>query len=182
MLWEVKVSKAPIDGPGLAMLGVGSILVYAGIKGYSMLALVGNLIQGRPIATDVTEVNAITSGKVSGFDPPSNAGVPSGDNRALGRQMAAGYGWDGPEWTALETLWTNESGWNNRADNPSSHAYGIPQAWTLTKMPKAAWPESEGGTSDARTQIAWGLDYIRGRYGSPIMALAFWNRQSPHWY
>lgn len=165
-----------VDGPGLAMFGIGSILVYAGIKGYSIPALLHNLILGQPIATGVTEINPITEIDITTADAP----VPTGDNRALGRQLAAGYGWDGAEWTALETLWTRESGWNNHADNPTSHAYGIPQALPLTKMPKAAWPESEGGTSDARTQIAWGLDYINNRYGSPTMAWAFWQKNN--WY
>jgi len=101
---------------------------------------------------------------------------------SIGKTKAAAMGWTGAQWTALEKLWTNESGWNPKAKNPSSGAYGIPQALPHTKMPKAAWPESAGGQSDAGTQIQWGLNYIKSRYGSPVMALAFWNRQKPHWY
>ncbi|WP_183068936.1 hypothetical protein [Streptomyces sp. gCLA4] len=33
-----------------------------------------------------------------------------------------------------------------------------------------------------QAQIKWGLDYIKGRYGSPSKALAFWNGRNPHWY
>ena len=34
--------------------------------------------------------------------------------------------------------------------------------------------------TNARTQIAWGLDYIAGRYGNPSSALAHSN--SVGWY
>jgi tape measure domain-containing protein len=39
---------------------------------------------------------------------------------ALGRRMAAAYGWTGGQWTALNKLWTRESSWNPHARNPSS--------------------------------------------------------------
>ncbi len=32
------------------------------------------------------------------------------------------------------------------------------------------------------TQIAWGLNYIGGRYGSPSAAYSAWLSRSPHWY
>src|SRR5512144_1299960 len=35
---------------------------------------------------------------------------------------------------------------------------------------------------DAAAQIAWGLDYIASRYGTPAAALSAWQRRSPHWY
>ena len=56
-----------------------------------------------------------------------------------------------------------ESGWNPRAANPSSGAYGIPQAMPGSKMASAGpdWPSS------AATQIRWGLNYIKNTYGSP---------------
>ena len=176
---------AKLDGPGLAMVGIGSLFVFAGIKGYSMAAVVQNLVRGKPIATDVNVTNPLAVEQTLGEAPADQSlGIApgrKGDNRAIGKEMATSYGWgDGAEWAALETLWTHESGWNNHADNPSSHAYGIPQALPHTKMPKAAWPESAGGQSDAVSQIQWGLDYIHGRYGSPVMAWAFW--QANNWY
>ena len=115
----------------------------------------------------------------------SNPPVPaSGDisgNRALGKQLAEQlYGWTGDNWNALERLWTGESGWNHHAENPSSHAYGIPQSLPGSKMASAGpdWHENPA------TQIRWGLDYIRHRpdYGDPATAYAKWLSRSPHWY
>lgn len=108
-------------------------------------------------------------------------GGSQAQNIALGRQMAAQYGWTGAEWDALRRLWMNESGWSTSADNPTSDAYGIPQAITsLHKLPSDY-------RTNPRTQIEWGLNYIKNRYGSPTRALAFWNRTDArpypgHWY
>lgn len=169
----------PIDGVGLAAVGIGSVLMWAGIKGYSVLAVLQNLVTGKPIATGVSQTNVLTN-QLPGTQSMGSAPAPSGGNRGLGQSLAATYGWSGAEWTALETLWTHESNWDNHAKNPSSGAYGIPQALPHTKMAKAAWPESAGGSSDANAQILWGLSYIRSRYGSPTMAWAFW--QANNWY
>ena len=54
-------------------------------------------------------------------------GTPSANVR-LGERMAARYGWTGAQWSCLHALWARESGWNNRAENPKSGAYGIAQA------------------------------------------------------
>ena len=102
-------------------------------------------------------------------------GTPTG-NRALGKQMAAARGWTGAEWTCLEQLWTRESGWNQFADNPTSSAYGIPQALPGSKM-AAAGPDWQ---TNPATQITWGLGYVADRYGSPCEAWAFSNRFG--WY
>jgi hypothetical protein len=85
-------------------------------------------------------------------------------------------GWSDSEWPCLEPLWNNESGWRWNADNPSSHAYGVPQALPATKMATAGtdWHENPA------TQITWGLSYISGRYGSPCAAWSYW--QSHHSY
>ena len=102
------------------------------------------------------------------------AASPSGA-RALGRQLAAGHGWSATQFTCLDTLWTNESGWQMHAQN-SSGAYGIPQALPGTRMSTAG---SDWRTS-AVTQIRWGLHYVDARYGSPCGALQHWR--SHRWY
>lgn len=84
------------------------------------------------------------------------------------------YGWDSDEeWDALEAMWTKESNWRWDADNPYSHAYGIPQALPASKM-------GEGWKDNAAVQITWGLYYIRTRYGSPSKAWEIWQKQN--WY
>src|SRR5262249_42098448 len=64
-----------------------------------------------------------------------------------------------------------ESGWSPYAVNPSSGAYGIPQSLGH------GHPFNLG---DARAQIAWGLNYIRGRYGTPAAAWA--HEVANNWY
>ena len=162
---------------------IGGILVYAGIKGYSILAVIENLVIGKPITTNVSVTNPLTTpGNAPSSDGSTGYVTPSGGPQAIGQALASNMGWEDAEWTALVQLWNVESNWNPHADNPSSHAYGIPQALPYTKMPKAAWPESKGGQSDPATQIQWGLDYIKQRYGTPRMALAAWQSRHPHWY
>jgi len=80
---------------------------------------------------------------------------------------AAQMGWTGKQWEDLVWLWNRESGWRWNAENPSSHAYGIPQALPANKMSSAGanWHE------DAAVQISWGLTYIKAQYKSPSGAV-----------
>ncbi len=90
--------------------------------------------------------------------------------------MLGEYGWGGDQWSCLDKLWQKESGWRHTADNPSSSAFGIPQALPGSKM------SSAGGdwASNPATQIRWGLGYIDGRYGTPCAA---WSHSvSNNWY
>lgn len=77
-------------------------------------------------------------------------------------------------WGAYEELIQNESGWNPYSVNSSSGACGIGQALPCSKMSCEKW--------DYECQVNWTADYIEDRYETPIQALAFWNKQSPHWY
>jgi hypothetical protein len=73
-----------------------------------------------------------------------------------------------------------ESGWNQFATNPSSGAYGIPQALPFTKMPRAAWPASAGGSSNPTAQIEWMWNYMAATYGGPIGAAD--HERQYNWY
>jgi hypothetical protein len=73
-----------------------------------------------------------------------------------------------PFFGCLQDLWNRESGWRYDAENASG-AYGIPQALPGSKMASAG-PDWE---TDPRTQIEWGLGYIKGLYGTPCGAWAF---------
>ncbi|MFD2793422.1 G5 domain-containing protein [Promicromonospora vindobonensis] len=105
-----------------------------------------------------------------------SAPAPSGSVKEIGQEMAAARGWTGQEWTCLELLWERESGWNHQAANPSSSAYGIPQALPGSKMGSAG---SDWATNPA-TQIEWGLGYIADRYGTPCGAWG--HSESAGWY
>ncbi|MEO3869231.1 transglycosylase SLT domain-containing protein [Nonomuraea sp. B12E4] len=98
----------------------------------------------------------------------------SGRNKAIARPMVAARGWKA-QFACLERLWTRESGWNHRAGNRSG-AYGIPQALPGHKMASSG----HDWQTNPRTQIAWGLGYIKQRYGGPCRA---WGHfQSHGWY
>ena len=90
--------------------------------------------------------------------------------------MAANYGWGEDQFGCLVALWQKESGWNYQAYNSSSGATGIPQALPGSKMATAG---ADWQTNPA-TQIAWGLGYIAGRYGTPCGAWS--HSQSVGWY
>ncbi|MCX6400252.1 MAG: lytic transglycosylase domain-containing protein [Propionibacteriales bacterium] len=96
--------------------------------------------------------------------------------RDIARALLAEFGFSSDQFGCLDSLWTRESGWRWNADNPSSSAYGIPQALPGSKMSSAG---SDWATNPA-TQIRWGLGYIEDRYGSPCAA---WGHSESHnWY
>jgi hypothetical protein len=66
--------------------------------------------------------------------------------------------------------------WKVNATNRSSGAYGIPQALPGSKMASAG---SDWRTNPA-TQIIWGVNYMKGRYGSPCRAWTF--KHAHGWY
>jgi hypothetical protein len=102
--------------------------------------------------------------------------LSSADPRSVARSLMAEYGFSESEFGCLDALWVSESDWDPTADNPTSTAYGIPQALT-------------GGTHDNLpadymtnpvSQIEWGLWYIKNSYGSACAAWEF--KQANNWY
>ena len=85
------------------------------------------------------------------------------------KMMSHRFGWRPKyQFRSLNRLWEHESSWRIHAYNPYSGAYGIPQAVPGIKMASAGpdWQDS------ARTQIRWGLRYIKAVYGKPRRAWA----------
>jgi hypothetical protein len=99
----------------------------------------------------------------------------------VGRVKYHGYvamrnkAWPDSEWSCLDQLWSALSGWRWNATD-SSGAYGIPKALPPSKMAAsgADWRDNPA------TQIAWGIGYIKGRYGSPCRALSQFDATG--WY
>lgn len=83
-----------------------------------------------------------------------------------------------PSTQATQTLILKESGCNPSARNPSSGAFGIPQALPASKI-------AHCGTEPV-CQLRWMDTYIKGRYGSWDNALSTWYSRcgSPQgcWY
>lgn len=151
--------------PGLKLPGVPRGMLKRGIFGRLLYDTLRK--QRRDLAR-----SAVNDADLSGFSGGGDAAA----NIRLGQSMAREIGWTGRNWAALRTLWMGESGWRTNADNPSSDAYGIPQAMTNLHSLPADYK------SNPATQIAWGLNYIKGKYGDPASALAAWRGRSPHWY
>jgi hypothetical protein len=96
--------------------------------------------------------------------------------RQIAISLLRKFGWSKRQFRYLNPLWSHESSWNVHAENAYSGAYGIPQAVPGAKMATAGprWRTS------ARTQILWGLRYIKDRYGSPAAA---WDHElATGWY
>jgi hypothetical protein len=102
--------------------------------------------------------------------------APAGTPQQTALAMLGSFGWSSGEFGCLQSLWNAESGWNVYASNPSSGAYGIPQALPGSKMASAG----SDWQSNAATQIRWGLGYIKQLYGSPCGAWS--HEQSSGWY
>lgn len=111
----------------------------------------------------------------AGWAPPSVVPDP-GSAQAYAASAVAARGWANAEFDCLVALWNKESGWRVNAMNPSSGAYGIPQALPGAKMASAG---ADWSTS-AATQIEWGLGYVQNRYGTPCGAWG--HSQSVGWY
>jgi hypothetical protein len=112
---------------------------------------------------------------------PSAGPVPAScsdytGNKATGCTLLLQEGFALSQMPCLDKMWSKESGWRTTAENPSSGAYGIPQALPADKMAVYG--------ADYRTnpvpQIKWGLNYIKGRYSTPCGAWSFW--QAHGWY
>ena len=98
------------------------------------------------------------------------------DPRAVARQLLPSFGFAASEFSCLDSLYVSESDWDVHADNPTSDAYGIPQALPGSKMASAGADWATNPT----TQIRWGLGYIKSSYGTPCSAWSF--KQSHGWY
>ncbi len=96
--------------------------------------------------------------------------------QAYAKSRCQAYGWSDYDFDCLVSLWNKESGWNPYAHNSSSGAHGIAQALPASKM------SSHGSDymTNYKTQINWGLSYIKSRYGTPANA---WSHScSTGWY
>ena len=97
-------------------------------------------------------------------------------NRRIGCALMLDEGFGIDQFPCLDKLWTKESGWNHKAYNEGSGAYGIPQALPGSKMGSVA----DDWKTNPATQIKWGLGYIEGRYNTPCSAWS--HSQNTGWY
>ncbi|MFS3128021.1 lytic transglycosylase domain-containing protein [Nocardioides sp. Bht2] len=127
------------------------------------------------------QVPAATEAALLSAQPKGNAITRTEDHsdadpKEVAKVLLAEFGFDAGQFGCLDSLWTRESNWRVNADNPTSSAYGIPQALPGSKMASAG---ADWATNPV-TQIRWGLGYIEDRYGSPCSAWG--HSQARGWY
>ncbi len=122
--------------------------------------------------TDATKATALTMS--AGSVVTKSQSLSEGDPRDIARALLPLYGFSSDQFSCLDSLYMSESGWRVDADNPTSSAYGIPQALTQLHDLPADYMTS------AEAQIRWGLEYIQGTYGSPCSAWSF--KSGRGWY
>jgi hypothetical protein len=125
---------------------------------------------------DSAKLEALSQETESGGQVTRTEDLGGGDPRQIAQALLPEFGFSSDQFSCLDSLWTKESGWNPAADNPTSSAYGIPQALPGEKMASAG---ADWATNPA-TQIRWGLGYIADVYGSPCSAWA--HSQANNWY
>lgn len=129
--------------------------------------------QSQAIELGDAEIKARYQQKVErlGYEPGTT------DPKEIARQMMQNkYGWGDSQFTCYNNIIMRESRWDTFADNPTSSAYGIPQALPGSKMASFG---SDWRTNPA-TQIAWGLWYVKDRYQTPCQAWSF--KHAHGWY
>lgn len=103
---------------------------------------------------------------------PAQAASEASQAQAVAKKMIG----NSAQYTCFSNIVDHESDWNIHATNASSGAYGLVQALPGSKMSSAG----SDWKNNAATQIKWGVDYMKDRYGSPCGAWNFW--QANHWY
>jgi hypothetical protein len=125
---------------------------------------------GSAMATNGTSLGGSGGGGTGGGSTPSNSVA------ALAKQMAAKRGWTGQLWTDLNYVEMREAGWNLKAKNPSSDAYGIAQ---FINGPSEYFAYG-GNPNTAQGQVTAFENYVQQRYHGPAGAAA--HERAFNWY
>ena len=103
--------------------------------------------------------------KAQGYE----AGVT--DPREMARQILQNkFAYGDDQFSCFDWIIKHESNWNVHAQNPSG-AYGLPQSLPGSKMASVA----DDWRDNPATQIIWGAQYMKSRYGSPCGARSHWQ-------
>ena len=97
--------------------------------------------------------------------------TPAGEIQSWAHDYLISNGYSEADFTAANFIISHESGWSPTATNPSSGAYGLPQALPGSKMASAGadWQ------TNYQTQFKWFVNYCNGCYGSISGAYAYWQ-------
>jgi hypothetical protein len=169
-------ASASFQGEFTESAAAAQTLAVTGAAATSVFRDSYGVTEAPPPPPPVIEKASTGSSADTGCPDPNAAVADPAGAQVVAAALAAERGWTGAQFDALVALWSRESGWRVNALNSSSCAYGIPQALPGSKMGSIA-PDWQ---TNPATQITWGLNYIQGRYGDPISALA--HSDANHWY
>ncbi len=157
----------------------------AAAKRAATLAKQGNSIKAQQVKIKAAKAKAAAEAKAAKAAAAAekaraiaNRGYLPGttDPRSMARQILTNkYNYGAEQYDCFNYIIMRESGWRVDAANPSG-AYGIPQAKPGSKMASIG---SDWRTNPA-TQIIWGIEYMKARYGSPCEAKVF--KAAKGWY
>ena len=122
----------------------------------------------------VDKVILVGTGSTSSSSSSASASigttVPAGEMQQWAHDYLLSNGYTEADFTATVYIITHESGWSVTATNPSSGAYGLPQALPGSKMVSAGadW------ATNYQTQLKWFWGYCAQRYGSIQGAYSYW--------
>ena len=162
------------NAAGIAPAAVSASSLAGAVTASGAAAVVATSGTTAPAPTRVTSASRSTARTAIA---PARVGTKAYSKWYARTSMAKRYGWKSQrQYQCLVSLWRHESGWRHKAHNSRSGAHGIPQALPGSKMASAG----PNWRTNPRTQIKWGLKYIKGRYGAPCGALSHWQRRG--WY
>lgn len=92
------------------------------------------------------------------------------DNQNIAMQSATAYGWTDQEWTCLDSMWGQMSGWDPSIVDPQYGTHGI-----VGFNPAVHGAMPDGFQNSASVQIDWGLSYIESTHGTPCQAWSYWQ-------
>jgi hypothetical protein len=156
---------------------------------YSEPVLANNEITGIALSKKVTKVK-VKKKKVSKkyksvkkktskkkyVKVPKRIRYSIGEMQQYAHNMIFEYGWTEEDYQALVLIVYKESSWRPEAVNKKSKSCGLFQAFPCSKMAKYG----KDYRTNYKTQMKFGFEYIKARYGNPQSAWAFWQKH--HWY
>jgi hypothetical protein len=131
-----------------------------------------NVVSKVSNVSGISPASVMSSDGITDDSATQDESIPTGElspsaAMQVAQELMPSYGFSvSGQWSCLYDIWERESGWEWDAENPSSGAYGIPQAYPAGKMAAVA----DDYLTDATTQIKWGLMYIEDTYGTPCEA------------
>ena len=130
--------------------------------------MISSYVKKAPVDKVILVGTGSTSSSSSNASTSIGTTVPAGEMQQWAHDYLLSNGYT--EATATVYIITHESGWSVTATNPSSGAYGLPQALPGSKM------VSEGAdwATNYQTQLKWFWGYCAQRYGSIQGAYSYW--------